>query len=89
MVSAIIGHAIVRACGFAKNAQLSATCGELRGYLIGFNLNLNRGIKGNLEKRSRERDENEEQNQWLYDSQRRVGCVSVGSLYRLVGVSVA
>ena len=51
MVSAIIGHAIVRACGFAKNAQLSATCEELRGYRSALIFsNLNRGIKGNLER---------------------------------------
>src|SRR6266508_2097118 len=29
------------------------------------------------------RDENEEQNQWSYHSQRRVRCVSVGGLYRV------
>jgi hypothetical protein len=29
-----------------------------------------------------ERDENERQNQWLHHSQRRVGCVSFGGLYR-------
>jgi hypothetical protein len=29
-----------------------------------------------------QRDENEEQNQWLYHSQRGVGCVSGGGLYR-------
>jgi hypothetical protein len=28
------------------------------------------------------RDEDERQNQWLYRSQRRVRCVSVGGLYR-------
>jgi hypothetical protein len=51
VVSAIIGQAIVRACGFARNAQLSATCEELRGNRSALVFsNLNRGIKGNLQR---------------------------------------
>ena len=66
---AIIGQATVRACGFARNAQLSTTCEELLG-------NRSALVFSNLieefPRKNGERDENEKQNQWLYDSQRRV-----------------
>ena len=72
-------------CSLGRRA-LRKTCtvirkiGGARRKRIGFSFH--KSLLEEFPQKNGERDENEEQNQWLYHSQRRVRCVSVGGLYR-------